>query len=44
MQKDMIDDFKLNLAMSLSTIINILDPDAFIFGGGVTNEIDFLMK
>ena len=37
----MIDDFKTNLAMSLSTIINILDPDAFIFGGGVTNEIDF---
>jgi len=37
----MIDDFKINLAMSLSTIINILDPDAFIFGGGVTNEIDF---
>ena len=27
--------------MSLSTIINILDPDAFVFGGGVTNEIDF---
>jgi len=36
-----IDNFKVNLAMSLSTIINILDPDAFIFGGGVTNEIDF---
>jgi len=39
-----IDDFKLNLAMSLSTIINILDPDAFIFGGGVSNEIDFLSE
>ena len=37
-----IDDFKLNLAMSLSSIINILDPDAFVFGGGVSNEIDFL--
>jgi fructokinase len=37
-----IDEFKLNLAMSLSVIINILDPDVFIFGGGVTNEIDFL--
>ena len=36
-----IDNFKINLAMSLSTIINILDPDAFVFGGGVTNEIDF---
>ena len=39
-----IDDFKLNLAMSLSQIINILDPDAFIFGGGVSNEIDFLSE
>jgi len=37
-----IDEFKTNLAMSLSTIVNILDPDAFIFGGGVSNEIDFL--
>ena len=37
-----IDEFKTNLAMSLSVIINILDPDAFIFGGGVSNEIDFL--
>tara|TARA_B110001450_G_scaffold213787_1_gene206285 strand:- start:824 stop:1726 length:903 start_codon:yes stop_codon:yes gene_type:complete len=36
-----IDDFKINLAMSLSTIINILDPDAFVFGGGVSNAIDF---
>ena len=39
-----IEDFKLNLAMSLSSIINILDPDAFIFGGGVSNEIDFLSE
>tara|TARA_B110000305_G_scaffold215384_1_gene252894 strand:- start:142 stop:1044 length:903 start_codon:yes stop_codon:yes gene_type:complete len=38
----MIDDFKVNLAMSLAVIVNILDPDVFIFGGGVTNEIDFL--
>ena len=38
----MIDDFKDNLAMSLAVIVNILDPDVFIFGGGVTNEIDFL--
>ena len=37
-----IDEFKLNLAMSLAAIVNILDPDAFIFGGGVSNEIDFL--
>ncbi len=39
-----IDEFKLNLAMSLSAIINILDPDTFIFGGGVSNEIDFLSE
>ena len=39
-----IDDFKLNLAMSLSTIINIIDPDCFVFGGGVSNEIDFLSE
>ena len=39
-----IDDFKVNLAMSLSSIINILDPDAFIFGGGVSNEIDCLSE
>jgi fructokinase len=37
-----IEEFKRNVAMSLSTIINILDPDAFVFGGGVSNEIDFL--
>jgi fructokinase len=40
----MIDEYKINLGMSLSTIINILDPDAFIFGGGVSKEIDFLSE
>jgi len=40
--ENMIEEFKVNLAMSLATIVNILDPDVFIFGGGVTNEIDFL--
>ena len=40
--ENFIDQFKLNLAMSLASIVNILDPDAFIFGGGVSNEIDFL--
>ena len=39
-----IEDFKMNLAMSLSTIINILDPDCFVFGGGVSNEIDILSE
>ena len=42
--ENFIDDFKSNLAMSLSTIINILDPDCFVFGGGVSNEIDFLSE
>ena len=37
----MIEEFKTNLAMSLAVIVNILDPYVFIFGGGVTNEIDF---
>ena len=36
-----IDIYKENLAISLSSIVNILDPDAFIFGGGLSNEIDF---
>ena len=36
-----IDQFKINLAMSLATIINVMDPDAFVFGGGVSNSIDF---
>jgi len=39
-----IDEFKINLSMSLATIINILDPDCFVFGGGVSNEIDFLSE
>ena len=39
--KKFIDEFKINLAMSLSTVINILDPEVFVFGGGLSNEIDF---
>tara|TARA_Y100001970_G_C14173705_1_gene825684 strand:- start:633 stop:1535 length:903 start_codon:yes stop_codon:yes gene_type:complete len=39
-----IEEFKLNLSISLAAIINILDPDAFVFGGGVSNEIDFLSE
>ncbi len=37
-----ISEYKNNLSISLSSIINILDPDAIVFGGGVSNEIDFL--
>ena len=39
-----IGEFKINLAMSLSVIINILDPDVFVFGGGLSNEIDFFSE
>ena len=37
-----INEYKENLSISLSSIINILDPDAIVFGGGVSNEITFL--
>ena len=37
-----IDQYKEQLAMSLATVVNIVDPDVFVFGGGVSNEIDFL--
>jgi fructokinase len=40
--KKFIDDFANRLARSLTTIINIADPDAIVFGGGVSNEIFFL--
>ena len=33
---------KKKLARSLSLIINVIDPDAIVFGGGISNEIDFL--
>ena len=37
-----IDEFKKKLARSLSLIINVIDPDAIVFGGGVSNEIESL--
>ena len=37
-----IEEYKNNLAISLTSIINLLDPDAIVFGGGVSNEISFL--
>ena len=39
-----IDEFINNLSRSLSLIINVLDPDAIIFGGGLSNEIESLDK
>ena len=37
-----IDEYIENLSISLCTLINIIDPDAIVFGGGVSNEISFL--
>ena len=39
---EIIDEFKKKLARSLSLIINVIDPDAIVFGGGVSNEIESL--
>ena len=38
----LIDKYKDQLAMSLATVVNIIDPDVFVFGGGVSNEIENL--
>ena len=37
---EIIDEFEKKLARSLSLIINVIDPDAIVFGGGVSNEIE----
>ncbi len=37
-----INVYKKQLARSLVIIITTIDPDAIVFGGGVSNEIDFL--
>ena len=39
---EIIEEFKKKLARSLSLIINVIDPDAIVFGGGVSNEIESL--
>tara|TARA_B100000029_G_scaffold479649_1_gene526916 strand:+ start:272 stop:1171 length:900 start_codon:yes stop_codon:yes gene_type:complete len=36
-----LEEFKDNLSMAIASVVNILDPDVFIFGGGLSNEIDF---
>ena len=41
-EKKIVDEFINNLGLSLSLIINIIDPDAIVFGGGVSNEIKSL--
>ena len=37
-----VDDFKNNLGRSLSLIINVIDPNAIVFGGGLSNELESL--
>ena len=37
-----INDYKVKLARALVIIITTIDPDAIVFGGGISNEIDFL--
>ncbi len=39
---DFINKYKDYLARSLVIIVSTIDPDAIVFGGGVSNEIDFL--
>ncbi len=39
-----VDEFLKNLSRSLSLIINLIDPDALVFGGGLSNELDSLDK
>ena len=40
--KNFINDYKDKLARSLIIIITTIDPEAIVFGGGISNEIDFL--
>ena len=39
-----INAYKIKLARALVVIITTIDPDAIVFGGGVSNEIDFLSE
>ena len=39
---EIVDDFKNNLSRGLSLIINVIDPDAIVFGGGLSNELESL--
>ena len=37
-----INDYKIKLARAFTYYNTTIDPDAIVFGGGVSNEIDFL--
>ena len=37
-----INNYKQQLARCLVIVVSTIDPDAIVFGGGVSNEIDFL--
>ena len=43
-EKKFVDEFLDKLGLGLAYIINIIDPDAIVFGGGVSNEIESLEK
>ena len=40
--KDFLSDFYNRLSRSLSILVNTIDPDVIVFGGGVSNEIQDL--
>ena len=41
-EKKIVNEFLDKLGLGLAYIINIIDPDAIVFGGGVSNEIESL--
>ena len=41
---EFVNEFLLKLSRSLSLIINLIDPDALVFGGGLSKELDSLDK
>ncbi len=43
-EKLIIEQFTQKLCQSLSLIINVIDPDAIVFGGGVSKELESLDK
>ena len=41
---EFVNEFFLKLSRSISLIINLIDPDALVFGGGLSNELGSLDK
>ncbi len=38
-ESEIVEEFKKKLARGLSLIINVIDPEAIVFGGGLSNEL-----